>query len=63
MCNQSRKESREIPLGELCALLTEFSSEKIIDLGTTILHVGTCVHQGRVILVNTICGRAACIVT
>ena len=61
MCDQLEKEPKEIQLGELCDLLAGFVASKTIDLGSTILHVGTHVHQGKLILVSTVCGRAACI--
>jgi hypothetical protein len=52
-------DAKEVPLTELCDLLAGFDTSLTIDLGTTLLHVGTHVQQGRLILVSTICGRAA----
>lgn len=57
----SRSKALEIDIAELCHLLTEFVASKTIDLGSTILHVGEHVHMGKLILVSTVCGRAACI--
>lgn len=56
-----KKETQEIQVGELCQLLTDFVISTTIDLGATILHVGEHVHLGKLILVSTACGRAACI--
>lgn len=55
------KKADEIPIAQLCQLLTEFVSAKTIDLGSTILHVGEHVHLGELILISTDAGRAACI--
>lgn len=51
----------EVPLAELCDLLSDFIVASTIDLGSTILHVGEHVHLGKLILISTACGRAACI--
>lgn len=51
----------EVSLSDLCELLTNFVTSATIDLGSTILHVGNHVHMGKLILVSTACGRAACI--
>jgi hypothetical protein len=55
------KEAIEIQVSELCRLLEDFVVSKSIDLGTTILHLGEHVHLGKLVLVSTACGRAACI--
>jgi hypothetical protein len=56
-----KKETQEVEVAELCQLLTDFIVATTIDLGSTILHVGEHVHLGRLVLVSTACGRAACI--
>lgn len=59
----SNIEAAEVPVTKLCQLLEEFIVAKSIDLGSTILHVGQHVHLGPMVLVSTICGRAASIRT
>ncbi len=59
MLSDSNPDAKEVPLTELCDLLAGFETSASIDLGTTLLHVGTHVQQGRLILVSTVCGRAA----
>jgi hypothetical protein len=56
-----KKETQEVEVAELCQLLNDFIVATTIDLGSTILHVGEHVHLGRLVLVSTACGRAACI--
>lgn len=56
-----KKETQEVQVAELCQLLTDFVTSATIDLGSTILHVGEHVHLGKLVLVSTVCGRAACI--
>jgi hypothetical protein len=58
---KSKEQTLEIQVAELCQLMEDFVVNKSIDLGSTILHLGEHVHLGKLILVSTACGRAACI--
>ena len=53
------KQAVENQATELFQLLESFAISASIDLGSTILHVGEHVHLGKLVLVSTVCGRAA----
>jgi hypothetical protein len=48
-----------ITLDELADLLENFQPTQVVDLGSAMLHVGVNLYSGPVLLINTVCGKAA----
>ena len=53
--------SSEIELGQCCDLLEQSEVKQSIDLGSSVIHDVIHAEHGRVILINTACGRAAAV--
>jgi len=51
----------EISTQELVNKLEQFEVRQTVDLGSTLLQIGVHVYDGPMLLVSTMCGRAAMI--
>ncbi len=49
----------EISVQELADTLEHLEVRQVLDLGTTLLHIGVHVYRGPMCLVSTMSGRAA----